>query len=82
MKEVHPLLDKEKQEKAKVYEWIGRKIGLWGMLVSAVFNLIFYFSGLSSKIANWNFNSSAVIIFIIYMLIYGSIQDIIELPFS
>lgn len=82
MGEIHPLLDKEKQEKAKVYEWIGRKIGLWGMLVSAVFNLIFYFTGLSSKIANWDFISSAVIVFIIYMLIYGSIQDIIDLPLS
>jgi len=82
MKEIHPLLDKEKQEKAKVYEWTHRKIGLWGMLVSAVFNLFFYFTGLSSKIANWNFISSVVIVFIVYMLIYGSIQDIIELPLS
>jgi len=78
---IHPLLDKEKQEKAKVYEWTGRKLGLWGMLISAVFNLVFYFTGLSSVIANWNIISS-VVVFIIYMLIYAAIQDIIGLPLS
>jgi len=78
---IHPLLDKEKQEKAKVYEWTGRKLGLWGMFVAGVFNLIFYFTGLSSVIANWNIISS-VVVFIIYMLIYASIQEVIGLPLS
>jgi len=82
VKKIHPLLDKEKQEKAKVYEWAGRKLGLWGMLVSAVFNLIFYFTGLSSLIANWNVVSSVILIFIIYMLIYAGIQEVIGLPLS
>jgi len=82
MKEIDPLLDKEKQEKAKVYEWSGRKLGLWGMLVSGVFNLIFYFTGLSSVVANWNAVSSVVLVFIIYMLIYAGIQEVIGLPLS
>jgi len=82
IKEIHPLLDKEKQEKAKVYEWTGRKFGLWGMLVSGVFNLIFYFTGLSSVVANWNAVSSVVLVFIIYMLIYAGIQEVIGLPLS
>jgi len=81
-REIHPLLDKEKQEKAKVYEWTGRKIGLWSMLVSAVFNLFFYFSGLSSGIANLSFFSSVIFVFIFYMFVYSSSQEIIGLPLS
>jgi STE24 endopeptidase len=81
-KEIHPLLDREKQEKAKVYEWTNRKIGLWGMLLSAVFNLIFYFSGLSRQIASVHVSSSVVFVFITYMFIYASLQDIIGLPLS
>jgi len=75
-------LDKEKQEKAKVYEWTGRKIALWGMLVSAVFNLGFYFSGLSSAIASVHIFSSVIFVFIVYMFIYASLQEIIGLPLS
>jgi STE24 endopeptidase len=82
MKKIHPLLDKEKQEKAKVYEWTRRKIGLWGMLVSAVFNLIFYFAGFSSFVANWNIMSSLIVVFVFYMFIYASVQEIIGLPLS
>lgn len=81
-REIHPLLDKEKQEKAKVYEWTNRKIGLLMSLVGAVFNLIFYVTGFSYKIANWNFFSSLALIFLIYMLIYAVIQEIIEFPLS
>jgi STE24 endopeptidase len=81
-KEIHPLLDKEKQEKAKVYEWTGRKIALWGMLVSAVFNLFFYFSGLSSGIANLHIFSSVFFVFLVYMFVYASLQEIIGLPLS
>jgi STE24 endopeptidase len=80
IKEIHPLLDKGKQEKAKVYEWTNRKIGLWGMLVSAVFNLVFYFSGLSSEIAN--LHVLYFVVFIVYMLIYASLQEIIGFPLS
>ena len=81
-REIHPLLDKEKQEKAKVYEWTNRKIGLLMSLGGAVFNLIFYFTGFSYKIANWNFFSSVILIFVIYMSIYAAIQEIIEFPLS
>jgi STE24 endopeptidase len=81
-KEIHPLLDKEKQEKAKVYEWTGRKIALWGMLVSAIFNLFFYFSGLSSGIAHLHIFSSVFFVFIFYMFVYATLQEIIGLPLS
>jgi STE24 endopeptidase len=81
-KEIHPLLDKEKQEKAKVYEWTNRKIGLWSMLLSAVFNLAFYFSGFSSEIAGMRIFPSIIVIFIFYMFVYASLQEIISLPIS
>jgi STE24 endopeptidase len=79
-KRIHPLLDREKQERAKVYEWTGRKISLWGMLLSAIFNLIFYFSGLSSEIASMRILSSLIFVFIVYMFIYASLQEIVGLP--
>jgi STE24 endopeptidase len=82
MEKIHPLLDKEKQEKAKLYEWTHRKIGLWGMLVSAVFNLVFYFAGFSSKIADRSIVSSVMVVFVVYMLIYASAQEIVGLPLS
>ena len=46
--EIHPLLDKDKQEKAKTYENEKRKIGIVGSILSLAFILIFYFSGLSN----------------------------------
>ncbi len=76
------MLDRGKQKKAKVYEWTGRKIALWGMLLSAVFNLTFYFSGLSYQISNWHIFSYIVFVFIVYMFIYASLQEIISLPLS
>ena len=81
-KEIHPLLDREKQEKAKVYEWTNRKIGLWSMLLTGVFNLLFYFSGFSHRIASASIFSSVIFVFIFYMLIYAGIQEIITLPIS
>jgi STE24 endopeptidase len=82
MEKIHPLLDKEKQERAKLYEWTHRKLGLWGMIVSAVFNLIFYFAGFSSFIANRDMLSSIIVVFVVYMLIYASAQEIVGLPLS
>lgn len=81
-KEIHPLLDKEKQEKAKIYEWTLRKINLFMTLVSIIFNLIFYFSGFSYRIAHLNIFSSVVLVFVVYMLIYATIMEVLSLPLS
>ncbi len=81
-KKIHPLLDKEKQERAKVYEWTRRKIDLWITLISIAFNLIFYFTGVSYKIAHMNIFSSVVLVFVVYMLIYATIMEILSLPLS
>ncbi|MEO0293534.1 MAG: M48 family metallopeptidase [candidate division WOR-3 bacterium] len=81
-KRIHPLLDERLQEKAKAYEKERRKISLWGSIISSFFNLFFYFSGLSGKIAHSKVFSSVFILFVIYLLIYGITQDLITFPLS
>ena len=46
--DIHPFLDKDKQAKAKTYENEKRQIGIIGSVLSLVFILLFYFSGLSN----------------------------------
>ncbi|MCK4526576.1 M48 family metallopeptidase [candidate division WOR-3 bacterium] len=79
---IHPLLDKEKQEKAKKYEKEKRNLGLVGLFLSLVVPISFYFSGLSSSIAHWKIFSSALWIFPVFIVIYFLLQDIIGLPVS
>jgi STE24 endopeptidase len=79
---IHPLLDKEKQKKAKRYEREKRNLGLIGLFLSLVVQISFYFSGLSSIIAHWKVFSSALWIFPIFIVIYFLLQDIIGLPVS
>ena len=76
--EIHPFLDKEKQVKAKTYENEKRKIGIVGSLLSLVFILLFYFSGLSDYLAN--INLSFIYVFLIYVTIFLVLSTIIGLP--
>tara|TARA_B000000460_G_scaffold210590_1_gene158268 strand:+ start:1542 stop:2669 length:1128 start_codon:yes stop_codon:yes gene_type:complete len=76
--EIHPFLDEEKQVKAKTYENEKRKIGIVGSLLSLVFILLFYFSGLSDYLAN--INLSFIYVFLIYVTIFHVLSTIIGLP--
>jgi len=76
--EIHPFLDEEKQVKAKTYENEKRKIGIVGSLLSLVFILLFYFSGLSDYLAN--INLSFIYVFLIYVTIFLVLSTIIGLP--
>ena len=76
--EIHPFLDEEKQVKAKIYENEKRKIGIVGSLLSLVFILLFYFSGLSDYLAN--INLSFIYVFLIYVTIFHVLSTIIGLP--
>ena len=76
--EIHPFLDEEKQVKAKTYENEKRKIGIVGSLLSLVFILLFYFSGLSDYLAN--INLSFIYEFLIYVTIFLVLSTIIGLP--
>ena len=76
--ETHPFLDKEKQVKAKTYENEKRKISIVGSLLSLIFILLFYFSGLSHYLAN--INLSFIYVFLIYIILFHLISTIIGLP--
>ena len=76
--EIHPFLDKEKQVKAKTYENEKRKISIVGSLLSLIFILLFYFSGLSHYLAN--INLSFIYVFLIYITLFHLISTIIGLP--
>ena len=75
---IHPFLDEKKQTKAKTYENEKRKIGIVGSLLSLVFILLFYFSGLSDYLAN--INLSFIYVFLIYVTIFLVLSTIIGLP--
>ena len=76
--ETHPFLDKKKQVKAKTYENEKRKISIVGSLLSLIFILLFYFSGLSDYLAN--INLSFIYVFLIYIILFHVISTIIGLP--
>jgi len=76
--EIHPFLDKKKQTKAKTYENEKRKIGIVASLVSLIFILLFYFSGLSNYLAN--INISFIYVFLIYIILFQILSTIIGLP--
>ena len=76
--ETHPFLDKKKQVKAKTYENEKRKISIVGSLLSLIFILLFYFSGLSGYLAN--INLSFIYVFLIYIILFHLISTIIGLP--
>ena len=76
--EIHPFLDEEKQLKAKTYENEKRKIGIASSLLSLVFILLFYFSGLSEYLAN--INLSFTYVFLIYVTVFQILSTVIGVP--
>jgi STE24 endopeptidase len=67
MKNIHPLLSRESQKKAKQYEKEKRFLGLASLAASLVFLLLFYFSGASSYLANLELGSSFIWTFLVYV---------------
>jgi len=82
MEKIHPLLDKEKQIKARAYEQEKRIFNFLGIVLTAIVQLFFYFSGLSQNIAGWSILSSFIWTFIFFMIIYSMLQTIIKFPIS
>ena len=76
--DIHPFLDKDKQAKAKTYENEKRKIGIIGSVLSLVFILLFYFSGLRNYLAN--INLSFIYVFLIYITIFQILSTMVGLP--
>jgi len=78
MKNIHPLLDAEKQVQARKYEKEKRMLGLMSSVISLAFILWFYFSGFSYQIAHLGF--SFVWTFLFYIIIFQTLSTVIGLP--
>jgi len=82
MDEIHPLLDREKQQQARRYEKEKRLLGLASMVLSLIILLGFYYSGLSSWLANLDIGSSIIFVFLIYVVSFLIILALPGLPLN
>ena len=82
MKNIHPLLDQEKQIQAQQYEREKRFIGLIGSGLSLAMMLIIYFSGFSFWLANILPDISIIAVFVIYVTAFSVISTVTGLPLS
>ena len=76
---MHPLLDQEKQSRARRYEKEKRLWGLAEIAAGLVFLLLFYFRGLSSRLAGLEVGSP-VLHFALYAAVFYSLFMIWRLP--
>lgn len=82
MEQIHPLLDKGKQEQARQYEKEKRFLGLVGVLLSLCVLLAFYSSGLSSGLASLMRDRSVVFVFFIYVFVLQAVFFLFSLPLN
>ena len=80
MKDIHPLLDPDKQSQAQKYEKEKRLLGLLGSVISLGFVFWYFFSGFSHQIAYVGY--SFIWTFLIYVIIFQVLSTIIGLPIS
>ena len=80
MKKIHPLLDKESQIKARLYEKEKRILGLGGRILAFSFLLVFYVSGFSSLLAHLNIAHSFLWTFLVYVITFYTIMTILSFP--
>jgi len=79
---IHPLLDREKQQQARRYEKEKRLLGLATMVLSLIVLLGFYYSGLSSWLANLNIGGSIIFVFLIYVVSFLILLALLGLPLN
>jgi STE24 endopeptidase len=77
---IHPLLDKNVQKRARIYEKEKRKIALFKMFIFLIIILSFYYSGLSHKLAGLYENNVIVLAFSLYVLFFQLCLFIFTLP--
>lgn len=82
MREIHPLLDKDKQEQAKCYEKENRLLGLAGTLLSLAILLLFYYSGFSAFLSQGPLGGPLVLTYIFYIAVFQFCVFFISLPLS
>ena len=79
---IHPLLDEEKQKQARQYEKEKRLLGLVGSLLSLVFLLVFYFSGLSAYLAQIRFGSTMIWTVAFYLFVLITTATLVTFPLN
>jgi len=79
---IHPLLDKNVQQKARQYEKEKRLIALLKMSVLLIVILAFYYSGLSAGLSNAGKDSTVIWAFSLYLLCFQSLLFLLTLPFG
>lgn len=79
---MHPLLDPDKQKKAKKYEREKRRFGLISSVVSVLYLAGFYFSGMSAFVVRVlsDFNTFFSVMFYSFVFITGSV--LVAIPVS
>ncbi len=81
-KEIHPLLDPEKQSQARRYEREKRLLGLASLTLSLACLLSFYYSGLSARAAHWFLGKPVVWAFLIYVTLLLAVLVFVGFPLS
>jgi len=83
MRDMHPLLGKDKQDQAKRYEKENRLLGLAGTLLSLAIILTFYHSGFSAFLSQIPQSGSPLILtYLLYIAAFQIFMFIISLPLS
>ena len=82
MKEIHSFLNKERQRLARRYEKENRLLGLASSLLALFIVLAFYFSGLSSRLANLGISSSIIWTFLLYVALFQAIVFVFSFPLN
>ena len=83
MSDIHPLLDKGKQEQAKSYEKENRVLGLIGTLLSLAILLIFYHSGFSAFLSQYPRGGGPLILtYLFYIAVFQLCVFVLSLPLS
>ena len=80
MKNIHPLLDKESQKQARRYEKEKRLFGFANLILSLVFLLVFYFSGLSARLAHSDMGGSIIGTFLVYVVVFYAAITFLGFP--
>ena len=77
-------LDPEKQKQAKEYARIHRRLWLVDTVFSAVYALLWLFLGWAASLRNWlgTFTSNEWLIVPLFVVIFGGIYTVINLPLS
>ena len=82
MEDIHPLLDRESQKQARQYEKEKRLLGFANLLFSLVFLFVFYFSGLSARLAYSDIGGSVIGVFLIYVVLFYTAMTILGFPLT